>query len=324
MKKFMMLMRREYWENRGALQTTPIVIGSLMIIGMLIAIITVSVFSVRVNGEEFIYSQVVGQLEKISPEMMRVQYDVFLQGTAYFFFLVLFFVVFFYCLGSLYDDRKDRSVLFWRSLPVSDTATVMSKLATALLMAPLIMFVVVAITQIILMVIASVMVMFAGLSPWTYVWQPAQLFLSWGVLLLTILIAGLWSAPVFAWCILCSAFAKSKPFLWAVFVPGTVGFLQMWINTLQSMSFSNNWIWTSIGERLLFSLSPQYLAAKSSDAKGILELDMEMSPEIDFSLSQQAAGMLNRLTDLDLLLGIPFAVICILLAIQIRRYRDDA
>ena len=51
-------------------------------------------------------------------------------------FIVLAFVLFFYCLGALYDDRKDRSVLFWKSLPVSDAQTVLSKVASAVLVAP--------------------------------------------------------------------------------------------------------------------------------------------------------------------------------------------
>ena len=49
---------------------------------------------------------------------------------------MLGFVVFFYCLGSLYDERKDRSVLFWKSLPVSDRDTVLSKALSALVVAP--------------------------------------------------------------------------------------------------------------------------------------------------------------------------------------------
>ena len=50
--------------------------------------------------------------------------------------IVLGFVVFFFCLGSLYDERKDRSVLFWKSLPLSDGETVLSKAASALVVAP--------------------------------------------------------------------------------------------------------------------------------------------------------------------------------------------
>ena len=50
--------------------------------------------------------------------------------------IVLGVVVFFFCLGALFDDRKDRSVLFWKSLPISDQATVLSKVAMALVVAP--------------------------------------------------------------------------------------------------------------------------------------------------------------------------------------------
>src|SRR5690606_7712994 len=87
---------------------------------------------------------------------------------------VLFFVLFFYLLGALYDDRRDRSVLFWKSLPISDTATVASKVITAMLVAPLLTFVGVIVLQLAVLVIVSVYVMAYGINPLTVIWGPAS------------------------------------------------------------------------------------------------------------------------------------------------------
>src|SRR3546814_18250586 len=88
--------------------------------------------------------------------------------------IALAFVVFFYCLGALYDDRKDRSVLFWKSLPLSDSQTVLSKAASALLVAPLIATLAALATMLGFLVVASVMVMIHGGNPVALLWGPGS------------------------------------------------------------------------------------------------------------------------------------------------------
>ena len=41
--------------------------------------------------------------------------------------LTAFLVGVFYCLDALHGERRDRSILFWKSLPVSDLTTVLAK-----------------------------------------------------------------------------------------------------------------------------------------------------------------------------------------------------
>src|SRR5690606_26540433 len=89
-------------------------------------------------------------------------------------FLVLAFVVFFYCLGALYDERKDRSVLFWKSLPVSDAQTVLSKVASAVVVAPVLAVVASLLTMLGFMLMLSVVVLVHGGNPWTLLWGPAS------------------------------------------------------------------------------------------------------------------------------------------------------
>ncbi|WP_210235883.1 ABC-2 transporter permease, partial [Mesorhizobium sp. M1C.F.Ca.ET.212.01.1.1] len=85
---------------------------------------------------------------------------------------VLAFVVFFYCLGALYDDRRDRSILFWKSLPLSDTQTVLSKVISALIVAPLIAVIAGIITMLGFLLVISVVALMHGGSPMTLIWGP--------------------------------------------------------------------------------------------------------------------------------------------------------
>src|SRR3546814_1893023 len=89
-------------------------------------------------------------------------------------FIVLAFVVFFYCLGALYDERKDRSVLFWKSLPVSDAQTVLSKVGSAVVVAPVLAVIASLVTMIGFMVMLSIVVLFHGGNTWTLLWGPAR------------------------------------------------------------------------------------------------------------------------------------------------------
>src|SRR3546814_5682810 len=79
---------------------------------------------------------------------------------------VLGFVVFFYCLGALYDDRRDRSILFWKSLPISDTSTVLSKVVSATVLAPIIAVITGIIVGMLQLLILAVTLSFHGVNVW--------------------------------------------------------------------------------------------------------------------------------------------------------------
>ncbi len=117
MKRLNALLRREFWENKGAFRTTPIVIGGIYIVFLLMSIFTTA----HIDSELYTFREAVRVMANQTPEFRgMVMYQVML-GSSVFFTVVMGFVVFFYLLGSLYDDRKDRSILFWKSLPASDT-----------------------------------------------------------------------------------------------------------------------------------------------------------------------------------------------------------
>ena len=317
MKVFLQLLRREYWENRGGFMITPVTIGVIMIAGLVLALFTVVFFSKRLNGEEFIYTNFIQQLGEYSREEIAAFYTAGMHTAASIFLLVLAFVLFFYCLGALYDDRKDRSILFWRSLPVSDFQTVMSKLATAMVIAPLITLAAVAATHLVFALIALIVFASGGVNVWDKLIAPLPLFSVWLSLLGTMFVHALWAAPLYGWCLLASAFARSRPFLWAVVPPVMLGFMQSWFNLLQTFDFRSNQIFEIIGERLVFFLMPQALGME-------MEWKSDFEPTEVTNVNEFFAGLLTRLGDPSLIYGIPFAILCIAAAIYIRRYRDDA
>lgn len=117
---------------------------------------------------------------------------------------VMIVVSIFYALSCLYSERQDQSVLFWRSLPISDATTVVSKLVIAVLLIP------------VLIVLSHVLVsmVFLGVQSIGYLQQSALVSI-----VSTMKIVAWLLLPLVAWCIFCSAIAKKGPFLLAFVVP---------------------------------------------------------------------------------------------------------
>ncbi len=167
----------------------------------------------------------------------------------------LFFVLFFYLLGSLYDDRRDRSVLFWKSLPVTDTSTVLSKVAAAVLLAPLIAFIVATVAWLGLLVVVGVWAMIHGINPLPAIAAAHPFGLFWRMLL-TIPVDALWALPTVGWLMFWSAFARSKPFLWAVLVPLFVLIANSWLGMLGAPSIDRAVLVNDVILRLLAGILP--------------------------------------------------------------------
>jgi ABC-2 type transport system permease protein len=134
-------------------------------------------------------------------------------------FIVLWFVMVIYLLDTLYQDRRDRSILFWKSMPVSDTMTVVSKLLTVLLMVPLIYIACAAALQLFSLILLTMVSVGTDVSVWDHIWAPAGILSAWvryvGVLLFYVF----WALPFFGWLLVVSGFAKSVPLIWATGIP---------------------------------------------------------------------------------------------------------
>jgi ABC-2 type transport system permease protein len=255
---FTWLVKREYWEHRGGFLRAPFIIALVLIAMVLMVLITADVTAhqhgVNLSGMNL------GQLvEKMGPEAtakFAAGVDVSLLGMSLPIMVGLTFVVFFYLLGALYDDRRDRSVLFWKSLPISDVSTVLSKVAAALVVAPLLAIAACIALQLGFLILVSVYALLHGVNPLPLLWSPTHLIELWGKLLVFLPINALWALPTVGWLLLCSSFVRSKPFLLAVMAPAIVGVIVFWINLMQQLALPSTWYWRNIFGRLVLSIIP--------------------------------------------------------------------
>ncbi|NBC22328.1 MAG: hypothetical protein GVY21_02515 [Gammaproteobacteria bacterium] len=208
MRRTYFLVQRELWEHR-ALYLTPLVIALVVSLGVIALLMTGGArgvgFANLVAG-----MQAGGDVGSVAGVVALTV------GPSTIFVIGLAFLIFFYAIDALYAERKDRSILFWKSLPLTDTEVVISKLITAALIAPVITFGFLAATQIVILCLSTIAVWLGGGSAWELVWRPVPLFQVWTLTVYYLIGAALWFLPYIAWGLFCSAFAKKNVFLWAV------------------------------------------------------------------------------------------------------------
>lgn len=216
MNALTVLLKREYWEHKGAIFYAPAIMAIVFAVLMILGSFSVNEVAVSHN-EEFHFSEhmpkLVDKFESLSEREQKQGVQVGLYGTMVIFGGVMLLISLFYCLGCLYDERKDRSILFWKSMPVSDTKTVLSKFATVCLLIPVSYFVVVSLFQVYLLIFSTVLAWFGG-SSGMMIWASSNLF---GVMfndLMSLIMAMLWLSPFWAWLIFASSWAKKVAFLW--------------------------------------------------------------------------------------------------------------
>ncbi|MDQ6622347.1 MAG: ABC transporter permease [Verrucomicrobiota bacterium] len=150
----------------------------------------------------------------LDPVRRRAAIELPYDGAAMVIMLTTFLVGIFYCLDTLYGERRDRSILFWKSLPVSDLTAVLAKALVPLAILPLFTFVVVEGTQLAMLVVSSIALLPSGLSGTTWSNLPyCRMAVILGYALATMV---LWQAPFYAWLLFVSSWARRAPFLWAV------------------------------------------------------------------------------------------------------------
>ena len=315
MNRLMALVRREFWENKGAFRTTPLVIGGIFLAAMVMFLITFNHFDNDFQSLKellrFIAQQDAGLRAKFLYESNL--------GMSVIFSMVLAFVVFFYLLGSLYDDRKDRSILFWKSLPASDTMTIASKLLSAMFVAPLIFWVVYVITHIVITLLFSVVIMSLGENPWTLFLSLGNPFKAWSMVLLSYFAQAIWALPLYGWLMLVSAFAPRIPLLFAVLPPVILGVLQLWVDFLKTFTLNDN-LFGLFGH--WFANSPLVMSVDGSDNDFGAALGIPITSDYDHQVT--VANMLDRLLSTDMLIGLAMAVVFLGGTLWLRRRATES
>ena len=315
MKRLLALMKREFWENKGAFRTTPIAIGIIYVIGLLMAVITTVYFDNEFHTLKDAIRFIAEQDEGIRA---RILYEGAL-SSAGLFTVAMGFVIFFYLLGSLYDDRKDRSILFWKSLPASDTLTLASKLLSAMITAPLIFWLVFVATMFLLSIIASAIVLAVGENPLTLFVGASNAFKAWGLILASYLAQSFWALPLYGWLMLVSAFAPRIPLLFAVLPPVVFAVLQIWIDFLKTFTFKDN-LFGVIGE--WFANSPLILSGDAHEGSGPgAALGIPITDTFDHAVT--IGNMLDRLFSYQMFIGVVISSTCMAGALYLRHRATD-
>ena len=317
MNRFMALLKREYWENKGAFRTTPLVIGGIYIVLTLMGLITFGNFD-----HEFQSLKELTRWVSTTETGLRSNaiYAFSVAGFPALFNLVLAFVVFFYLLGSLYDDRKDRSILFWKSLPASDTLTLASKLISAMVVAPVIFWLIYVLTYIVIALIFSVVVLSVGENPWTLFVGIGSPFKAWSMLLLSYLAQAIWALPLYGWLMLVSSFAPRIPLLFAILPPVVIAVLQIWIEFLQTFTLKKN-LFGVIGE--WFANSP-FISFTGNFDNDQPPLSLGAPINDTFSHEVTVMNILDRLFSTQMLIGLIVATVFLGAALWLRRRATES
>lgn len=324
--KLKLLLRREFWEHKGGFFWAPIWAGGISLLLTLMALIfgevamrREAVSGLKVNGQVMINGLDLRLItEKMSPEDVQKLADGISLSTASAMFwplLVLGFVVFFYCLGSLYDERKDRSVLFWKSLPVSDRDTVLSKALSALVVAPTLAIAVGIACMVAFLLVLSVFVLLHHGNPFVLLWSPDNLLANAGVAIAAIPVYALWALPSAGWLLLCSAWSRSKPFLWAIMIPVFAGVFISWFDLMNLFNLDSSWFWKNVVAHLLGGVFPGTWFT-------VMDLDGLQAKELGNHLVLLKA-LYSALATPQLWIGAGAGIAMIAAAIRLRRWRDD-
>jgi ABC-2 type transport system permease protein len=317
MSRLVALVKREFWENKGAFLTTPLVIGGIYIVLTLMFLITFNHFDNEFQSLKELTRWLTQTDVGLRSEII---YAATVAAFPALFTLALAFVVFFYLLGSLYDDRKDRSILFWKSLPASDTLTLGSKLLSAMVVAPLIFWVIYVLTFVVIMLILSVVVLSLGENPWTLFAGIGSPFKAWSMLLASYLAQSIWALPLYGWLMLVSSFAPRIPLLFAVLPPVVIAVLQIWIEFLQTFTLKKN-LFGVIGE--WFANSPM-ISSVNEHGDNKLELSLGFPLTDTFSHEATIGNMLDRLFSTHMLIGLAVATVFLGIALWLRRRATES
>lgn len=300
------LARREFWEHR-ALWVAPLAVSVLLIFAALLT---------RPGSLQFDFS--FGPAPSLGSllENPRVRLAVF--GLVHWvmslpLYLVLILLLSYYLTDCLYAERRDRGILFWKSLPVSDRATVASKALVGLVVVPLGVYLLAVATDAVLSVIGLVRAQMGDPDPllhWDAVaWLKLQALMAIGTVL-----SILWLAPIGAYLLLVSVWARRNVFLWASVPPLLLPLLErVSFGTWHLMALLN---YRSYGMWLL----PELDGAKSRATVEVTPHLSLLSPVELFD----ALPVLRVFTNIQLWLGVLAALGMLYLAAYIRRYRDES
>jgi len=215
------LFLKEFWDHRRAILMTPMVITGLFIVFVIVAMVTgndlwINDMSLQESMRAgFIEAREEGQSPSFIVTRMLFGFSVLL-------WIAAAFTITFTALSSLHDERKDGSILFWKSMPVSDAKEVLIKLATIIFVIPLVIVPFAIIIELFMVLAMTVIGLYHGIDVVSYIYMninvPVLMMLNIVLPIMTVL----WILPLITWFMLVSSFSRRPPFLIAFAVPALI------------------------------------------------------------------------------------------------------
>jgi ABC-2 type transport system permease protein len=285
-RPFYWSVRRELWENKS-IYLAPLIAAGVVLFGF--GITAFSLPRLRLNALA------------LESTRQRAAIEVPYDAAAMMIMFTVFIVGIFYCLDALHGERRDRSILFWKSLPVSDRTSVLAKAIVPLAILPLLTFVIVIATQFIMLLLSTAVLLPSGLAGTTWQllpWPRLSLILLYGLVT-----SALWEAPIFAWLLLVSSWARRATFLWAV-LPWLA------ISAIEKLAFDTTFFIRMLVHRLTGGFEEGFVVVKYPKDAHVPVVDRltELDP-------------LKFLSSPGLWIGLVIAAAFLLAAIRLRRSR---
>jgi ABC-2 type transport system permease protein len=275
-KPFYWSVWRELWENRS-IYVAPSIVAAIILSGSFVAS-----FHLPERRQNALL---------LDPARQRAAIELPYDIVAMMLIFTAFIVGVFYCLDALHGERRDRSILFWKSLPVSDLTTVLSKVTVPLVVLPLLSFAIIVVTQFIMLLISTAVLLPRGLAATT--WANFNLFQQSLILLYGLVAIALWHAPIYGWALLVSGWVRRATFLWAILPLLAISFFE-------KITFNTSHFASMLKDRVL-GFAPQAFASQGH------------------AVPQLTPG--RYLSSPALWIGLVFAALFVAAAIRQRRYR---
>jgi ABC-2 type transport system permease protein len=241
-------VRRELWENRS-IYVAPLAVAAVFLFGFALSTIMLP------------HHLRAAALDPARQDRMLV---VPFSAAPSLILLTSIIVGAFYCLDALHGERRDRSILFWKSLPVSDLTTVLSKASIPLVVLPSIALAVSLATQLVMLFLSTVALSASGVGA-AALWSRLPLFQMTLIMFYGVTVHSLWHAPLYAWLLLVSAWARRTPLLWVVLPPMALG-------VIERHTIHTSLVASLVRYRLIGAMQVAF-AAEGHDIRRLAQLD---------------------------------------------------
>ncbi len=312
MNKYLTLIQRELWEHRNSVLLTPLVLFGLISLVNLFGFISISAddLDIQTNNNmryTMVFSAIIHFFASLDPNDAQQTLQAINMLLGGVFNVIMVLIVLLYSFSALYDDRKDRSILFWKSMPVSDKEMVLAKLFTVSVIIPLSFVTFASLTQFVWLLTTSTVAWFYDVNVIKTIWQPTDILNLLANQFLAYLVNTLWALPLVAWGLLASAMARRAPFLYAS-VPVLV---LIYVETVVLHSVHlGEWVIERFFGMLAFT--------------GIGDSGVYLFESFDQLNPTNYNVTLSKLAHPQLWSGFIIALVFIAIAIKLRQLNDDA